>query len=255
MRDLLREFDESVDHLRTANEWDRSARDIQRDVAEAVTQVFDMLLGGGASTQAEIQTLLREEEAGPDIGELVTGLDPSVLWRELPSELKPGKGRRLSSGVGQGFDGLRGAQGGVMVVGLLQSILPAAAGAVVLTNPFLVGFGLFSGGRTLIDGRKRRLAAQRQKLRQCVRQFADDVQFEVANELSNSLRTLQQQLRNHFTSRMEELSRTATELARQAQANANLDDAAAKARIVLLEKRIKAIETVLHRAQSLEVQP
>ena len=228
---------------------------MQRDVAEAVTHVFDLLINGGAATQAEIQALLREEDAGPDIDELVTGLDPSVLWRDLPSELKPGKGRRLTSGVGQGFDGLRGAQGGVMVVGLLQSILPAAAGAVVLTNPFLVGFGLFSGGRTLIDGRKRRLAAQRQKLRQCVRQFADDVQFEVANELSNSLRTLQQQLRNHFTSRMDELARTATELARQAQANAKLDRTAATERMALLDKRIKATETVLRRARAAAVRP
>jgi hypothetical protein len=249
MRDILRVFEESVDHLRTASQWDQSARDIQRDVAGAVTDTFSSLVTGGAAIQTEIQTLLREDGDGPTIEGLVTGLDASALWREAPVELNPGATRRLGSGVGQAFDGLRGAQGGVMVVALLQTVLPAAAGAVIMTNPFLVGFGLFSGGRTMLDGRKRRLTAQRQKLRQAVRQFADDVQFQASNELTTSLRTLQQELRNHFTERMAELSRTATELARQAQANAALTEPAAAARVAVLVQRTDSIEGVLRRAQ------
>lgn len=249
MRDILRVFEESVDHLRTASQWDQSARDIQRDVAEAVTETFNGLIEGGADIQAEIQALLREDGGGLAIDGLVTGLDASALWRDMPTELKPGATRRMSSGVGQAFDGLRGAQGGVMVVALLQMALPAAAGAVILSNPFLVGFGLFSGGRTMLDGRKRRLAAQRQKLRQAVRQFADDVQFQAGNELTTSLRTLQQQLRNHFTERMAELATTATELARQAQANAALTGPAAAERVALLAQRTGSIEDVLRRAQ------
>ena len=102
----------------------------------------------------------------------------------------------------------------------------------------------------MLDGRKRRLAAQRQKLRQAVRQFADDVQFEAANELSVSLRMLQQQLRNHFTDRMGELSRTATELARHAQANAALTGSAAVERDAVLGRRVASIEAVLHGAQT-----
>lgn len=253
MRDILRDFEESIDQLSTASQWDQSSRDIQRDVAEAVTETFRALADGGAAIQTEIQELLREEGGGPSIDGLVTGLDASSLWRAMPPELEPGATRRMGSGVGQAFDGLRGAQGGVMVVALLQMVLPAAAGAVILTNPFLIGFGLFSGGRTMLDGRKRRLAAQRQKLRQSVRQFADDVQFQAINELSASLRMLQQQLRNHFTGRMTELSNTATRLARQAQANAALTEAAAAERTTTLARRIASIEDVLHIAQRARV--
>lgn len=245
LRDSLRAFEESVDHLRTASQWDQSARDVQRDVAEAVTATFSGLLTGSAAIQAEIQALLREDGAGLDVDGFVTGLDAAALWRGMPRDLTPGTTRRMSGTLGQAFDGLRGAQGGVMVVALLHMALPAAAGAVILSNPFLAGFGLFSGGRTLLDGRKRRLAAQRQKLRQGVRQFADDVQFQVGNELTTSLRTLQQQLRNHFTERMSELSTTAVELVRQAQTNADLTGPAAVERIALLVQRIDVLEDLL----------
>ena len=248
MRDITRDFDESVENLRTASQWDTCARDIQRDVAVAVTETFQGLIEGGVAIQAEIQALLREDTAAPAIEGFAPTLDVSSLWRAMPADLKPGASRRMGSGVGQAFDGLRGAQGGIMVLVLLQTVLPAAAGAVILTNPFLIGFGLFAGGRTMLDGRKRRLAAQRQKLRQAVRQFADDVQFETANELSTSLRTLQQQLRNHFTGKMAELSRTATELAQRAQANAALSGTQAAARQVALEQRIASVEAVLVRA-------
>lgn len=248
MREITRDFDESVEHLRTASQWDASARDIQRDVAIAVTETFQALIDGGATIQAEIQALLREETAAPVIEGFSPTLDVSALWREMPADLKPGAGRRMGAGIGQAFDGLRGAQGGIMVLALLQTVLPAAAGAVILTNPFLIGFGLFSGGRTMMDGRKRRLAAQRQKLRQAVRQFADDVQFETANELSTSLRTLQQELRNHFTAKLAELSRTAAELAQAAQANAALTGPGADARRAALGQRIASIEALLDRS-------
>ena len=250
MREILRSFEETVDGLRTASQWDQAARDIQRDVAGAVTDTFSGLVTGGAAIQAEIQALLREDGAALAVDGLVTGLETAALWRTTAADLKPGATRRMGSGIGQAFDGLRGAQGGVMVVGLLQTILPAAAGAVILTNPFLVGIGLFSGGRTMLEGRKRRLAAQRQKLRQAVRQFADDVQFEAGNELTTSLRTLQQQLRNHFTDRMAELSRTATDLARQAQADAALTGPAAAERVAALTRRIASIDDVLRRAEA-----
>ncbi len=249
MRETLRAFEESVDLLRTASQWDQSARDIQRDVAEAVTGTFKALVDGGAAIQTEIQALLREEGGGPEVDGFVAGLDTSSLWRSMPPDLEPGAARRMSSGVGQAFDGLRGAQGGVMVVALLQMVLPAAAGAVILSNPFLIGFGLFSGGRTMLEGRKRRLAAQRQKLRQAVRQFADDVQFEAVNELTASLRTLQHQLRDHFTGRMAELSTTATELVLQAKQNAALTGPAAAERETVLAGRMSAIDDVLRRAQ------
>ena len=250
MRDILRDFEESVDQLRTASQWDQSARDIQRDVAEAVTDTFSGLVEGGAAIQTEIQALLREDSGGPTVDGLLTaGLDAASLWRSMPAELKPGATRRMGSSVVQAFDGLRGASGGVMVVSLLQMVLPAAAGAVILTNPFLIGIGLFSGGRTMLDGRKRRLAAQRQKLRQAVRQFADDVQFEAANELSASLRTLQQELRSHFTDRMAELSKTATELARQAHANEALTGPAAAERSTALAGRVASIEELLRQAR------
>ncbi len=248
MRDIARDFEESVEKLSNAAQWDSSARDIQRDVAVAVTDTFSALTDGGTAIQAEIEALLRAEVSGPALGGLVPSLDVSALWRAMPADLKPGVSRRMSAGVGQAFDGLRGAQGGIMVLALLQMVLPAAAGAVILTNPFLIGFGLFSGGRTMLDGRKRRLAAQRQKLRQAVRQFADDVQFETANELSTSLRTMQQQLRSHFTDRMAELSRTASELAQQAQANAALTGPAADARRATLQQRITVLADVLRMA-------
>jgi hypothetical protein len=72
----------------------------------------------------------------------------------------------------------------------------------------------------LADDRKRKIAARRQAARSQVRQFLDDVQFEMGNQIGNLIREIQRDLRDEFTDRISELVRTYTDTAQRAQADA-----------------------------------
>ncbi|MDZ4826352.1 MAG: hypothetical protein SGJ13_07780 [Actinomycetota bacterium] len=116
--------------------------------------------------------------------------------------------------------GVKGAQGGVMMFGMMGSFLPATAATLIASNPVLLGAGALFGGMQLLEDRKRRVTMRRQTARQQVRTFVDDVQFEVTDQLTALIRDVQRSLRDEFTERLTELQRTYTETAQRAQESA-----------------------------------
>jgi hypothetical protein len=72
----------------------------------------------------------------------------------------------------------------------------------------------------LSEDRKRKVQMRRQTARTQVRQFLDDVQFEVTNQLTGVVRDVQRELRDEFTARLGELQKTYTDAAKSAQEDA-----------------------------------
>jgi hypothetical protein len=116
-----------------------------------------------------------------------------------------------------GVTGFRGAQGGVMMFGMMGKFLPAAAAGIMVTNPVMLGAGAIFGSIQLLEDRKRKVAMRRQNARQQVRKFVDDVQFEVGNEITGTIRAMQRELRDEFTELLKELQQTYTSTAQRAQ--------------------------------------
>jgi hypothetical protein len=87
-----------------------------------------------------------------------------------------------------------------------------------MSNPVLLGVGALFGSMGLAEDRKRKVAARRQAARTQVRQFLDDVQFEINNQIASTVRDVQRDLRDEFGDRLAELLRTYTEAAQRAQA-------------------------------------
>ena len=134
-----------------------------------------------------------------------------------------------------GLTGLRGAQGGVVMFGMMGQFLPAVAATIVASNPVLLGAGALFGGLQMSEDRKRKVAARRQSARQQVRQFIDDVQFEVTNEMTQLLRDLQRDLRDEFGERLAELQRTYADTAQRAQKIASQTQEQSKKRSAEIE--------------------
>jgi paraquat-inducible protein B len=107
-----------------------------------------------------------------------------------------------------------------MMFGMMGQFLPATVATLIASNPVLLGAGAFFGGMQLMEDRKRRVTMRRQNARQQVRQFVDDVQFEVNDQLMALIRDVQRQLRDEFTERLTELQRTLAETAQRAQESA-----------------------------------
>jgi hypothetical protein len=219
MRDAMRQMDERIETLKTGAEWDGVVRDLQTIVADGVTQAFVSVEEGRVAIRAEIADLLQDEtlDLATARSGRVDAADVRELWHDKSLDEASRKGAK---GFQIGLTGLRGAQGGMVMFGMLGNFLPTTAATLLAANPVLLGAGALFGSVQLLEDRKRRVAMRRQSARQQVRQFVDDVQFELGDQLTGAIRDLQRDLRDEFTTRITELQRTFTETAQRAQETA-----------------------------------
>lgn len=219
MRTISRNMDEVIEGLSKGDTWDDMVHDLQADVADEVTRAFIALEEGRVAIRDEVVETLGEEDFAVELGpgSAHDWLDVSDLWQgKALDQVQTGRKKAL----GQGLVGIKGAQGGIMMFGMMGNFLPAAAGALLATNPVLLGIGALFGSMGLAEDRKRKVQMRRQTARSQVRQFLDDVQFEVTNQLTAVVRDIQRELRDEFTSRLGELQRTYTDSAKNAQEDA-----------------------------------
>ncbi len=233
LRGVTQMVDDELEGLKNAREWDDFGRRAQTEVGRVVADLFEDLMARTAESRDTVLQLVRDEE--PDLELLASDgfeIDVAQTWSERQPTLQgAGVLRRAGRGANEVVDSLKGAQGGLMVLSLLQTAIPAAGLAVVLANPFLLaGLGLWSGGRTLFEQRKRRIAQQRQQVRIAIAKMVDEVSFEVGDQMAAMLRRQQATLREELNERFNQLLRTSAELATQAQQNATMSEAEAERR-------------------------
>jgi hypothetical protein len=240
MRDINRMMDERIEELTKGDEWDELTRFLQQAVADEVAKVFVALEEGRTHIRSQVVELLRDDDVDVDSGGLLTGvLDVSSMWRGKELEEEASTGKKALKGA---LTSVKGAQGGVLMFGMLGTFLPAAAGVLIASNPVLLGIGAVFGGMGLADDRKRKVAARRQAARTQTRQFLDDVQFEMGNQIGNLVRDIQRELRDEFGDRLGELVRTCTETAQRAQADAQRTDQERTARDAELQRALAWFE-------------
>ena len=249
-RQISRMMDERIEVLAKGDEWDELARYLQTVVADEVTKVFVQLEEGRSSVRGEVLELMRDEdlELGQRARE-VAQVDLGDLWsgKGLDQVMTGGK-----KAFGLGLTTIRGAQGGVMMFGMLGSFLPTAAGALLMSNPVLLGVGALFGSLGLAEDRKRKVAARRQAARSQVRQFLDDVQFEVGNQISALVRDIQRDLRDEFGDRLTELVRTCTEAGQRVQQDSQKSAGERQARVKELDDSLKSFTTLQASLEALQ---
>lgn len=121
--------------------------------------------------------------------------------------------------AGQGMAMLRGSYMGILMFTMLGSMVGLALG------PVAIGAGLLMGRKSLRDEKERRLQQRRTEARNAVRRYCDDVSFQVGKDGRDALRRVQRQLRDHYTTRAEELHRSASDAVAAATAAMQADQA------------------------------
>lgn len=242
VRETTRVIEEQIETLKTAEQWDGLAATLQSDVADTVTEAFVSIETGRSSIRAELAELLAADDViGPSESRQFDVLDTASMWRARdidPSESSGGRAFRT------GITGLRGAQGGVLMLGVSSQFLPQAAALFIASNPVLLGAGALFGGFQLMDDRKRKLQQRRQGARTQLRSFTDEVQFEVMNEITQFLRSVQRELRDEFIALIGDLQTSWTAAAQQAQQTLAAGEQAAT-------ERAAAIRAMLERGDTL----
>ena len=213
MRKIVRSIEDDIELLKTPKEWDDIGRRLQAEVATAVADAFARIETGATDTRDAVLDLLAEDIVDLSLPRVGRPFDVTTLWSGKPIDIKAS---RRSKVVGQTVTGLRGAQSGIIMFGMLGQFLPAGIGVLLASNPVTIGFGAVFGGMQLVDAHKRKIAQRRQQARINARQFSDDVQFEVGNAIGELLRMVQRAIRDEFTERIAELHRTYVDTARAA---------------------------------------
>ncbi|MGH9135955.1 MAG: dynamin family protein [Acidimicrobiales bacterium] len=243
IRSISRNMDDVVENLHKGDAWDDMVHDLQSDVADEVTRAFIALEEGRVDIRDEVVATLADEELRVELGPGtdIAWFDVGELWQGKALEQEQG-GRKKA--IQTGLTGMRGAQGGIIMFGVMGNFLPAAAGALLATNPVLLGVAALFGGLGLSEDRKRKVQMRRQAARTQVRQFLDDVQFEVTNQLTTMVRDIQRELRDEFTARLGELQRTYTDSARRAQEDAQRSQAERQQRGGELDQSIGVLRKI-----------
>jgi len=242
MRAINQQLDARIEVLKKGDEWDEVGRGLQSAVADAVTDAFLRLENGRGEIRAEVVDLLDEENLDPraSAGDGPNSFDVSQMWRGKAIDESTGAKAAFKTGL----TSARGAQGGVMMFGMMGNFLPGALAAFMATNPVLLGAGAVFGSVQLLEDRKRKLTMRRQSARQQVRQFVDDVQFEVTNEIATLVRDIQRDLRDEFTLLLSALQQTYTTTAQNAQASAKSSQEDRKARGEEIAALIAELDTI-----------
>jgi hypothetical protein len=249
LRRIAREVDDALERAHDTGGWDAVAAQLRMDIAGAVERTEAQLLARASAIETELFGLLQQD------GVNVEGIQARlVVDIDLPhrSTDEHGVARRVGQGANQAIDALRGASGGLMCLGLLQSLLPAAGAVVVLANPVaMAGIGLWSGARTVLEQRKRRTAVQRQEARIAVRQVLDETQAELMHQLGESVRAIQRQVRDSVTATLTDLLASANADLARAQANAAGSTADLAARRTNLSESLAALDRASTRLTAL----
>jgi hypothetical protein len=162
-------------------------------------------------------------------------MDVDSLWRASLND-----SAMLKELGGTAFSGLRGAQGGIIMFGLLTNLAGLA-----LTTGATLGIGAVFGGKQIMDERRRQVIARRQQARQAVRQFVDDVQFEASKSLRDLGRDLQRRARDHFVGHINATSEELTASIERVRSAANAEEGVRRRELTAAETRIGAARELL----------
>jgi hypothetical protein len=227
------------------------AAHLQFEVAKAVSGVFDHLSDTVDAIRDDIIGVLQEEGLElPAPARDRRLVDIGALW--AGRALDKGEGTKVGRGLGQGWAAMRGGAGSLITFGIMAQFLPAAAAAIIVSAPVALGLGAAFGGQQAFTQRKQKVAARRQQARVAVRQFLDEVQFEVTNQLTEMIRDAQRELRDGFGDRVGELMRTYIETSQRAQTNSQRDAGDRASRVAEVSQRLVHLHELRRQARDAE---
>ena len=240
LRTVSRDGEQLLDDADPADIWDQFAEWFHKQVTQAVAQNFVWTTERARWLAEQVAEHFAEDVDVqlPDLrlaGGVVAGkVDPV----ELPLGESFGAGQKL-------FVGMRGGYGGLLMIGLASTVAGFA-----LLNPVSIGAGLLFGAKTVRDERKRLVQRRQAEAKSAVRKHIDEATFQIGKDSRDNLRRIQRELRDHFTSLADELSRSLAESVAAAQ-TALRGDAERRQRVADLTAELERVEGLAERGRKL----
>lgn len=229
LREALRLAEDAIEASDPKESWDQVTGDVRVALGVAVATIVEELEAGAQRIDSEAARILRAENV---IGERPAAPTANIdsLWRAQLTDTAA-----IKQLGGSAFSGLRGAQGGIIMFGLLTNLAGLA-----LTTGATLGIGAIFGGKQIMDERRRQVITRRQQARQAIRQFVDDVQFEASKSLRDLGRDLQRNARDVFSGHINSTSQELSATVDRVRSAATAEEGTRRTALATSEQRIAA---------------
>ena len=239
MKAVLAEAEATVRSSDPATGWQDFEAALTRQVSGEVSAVAVRVTEAANALAAGLARDFAEEEAA---------VAPTVLAPAAP-ELTEGHAVALAGATRWRGVLVDAGWGGLEALGVMGSILTFTS--ISLFNPFSLVIGVFIGGKSLRDSRRRELERRRDQAVEAVTRYIQDAVEAADREFAATTRRIRRELRTTYQRRAEALHRSAREALSAAERTIGADPAARQARRAAVETRLGELEALERRAAAL----
>jgi hypothetical protein len=237
IRGVIQDSDDAIEESDPADTWAEMQPWLESRVAHELLANYTLLRDRATALSEEVGEHFRE--ASGDVLNRLAVPNPTPLLSDAKVEHKMDL-EKMKVGK-QAMVALKSAYGGALMFVMLGAMTGVTLG------PLGLGIGLVMGRKGLRDEKKRQRGQRQNQAKNAVRRYCDEVSFVMGKHSRDTLRKIQRQLRDHYTSLAEELNRSNAEALSSAQA-------AVKRTQAEREQRRKDIDAELTRLRRLREQ-
>ncbi|HEY8471015.1 MAG TPA: dynamin family protein [Natronosporangium sp.] len=237
IRRVIQEADEAIEEADPADTWSEMQPWLESRIAHELLANYTLLRDRATALSEEVGEHFRQ--ASGEVLNRIAIPNPTPLLSDAKVDHKL-ELEKMKIGK-QAMVALKSAYGGALMFVMLGAMTGVTLG------PLGLGIGLVMGRKGLREEKKRQRTARQNQAKNAVRRYCDEVSFVMGKHSRDTLRKIQRQLRDHYTTLAEELNRSNNEALASAQA-------AVKRTQAERDKRTKDIDAELTRLRKLRQQ-
>jgi hypothetical protein len=237
IRGVIQDSDDAIEEVDPADTWSEMQPWLESRVAHELLANYTLLRDRATALSEEVGEHFRA--ASGDVLNRLAVPNPTPLLSDAKVEHKIDL-EKMKVGK-QAMVALKSAYGGALMFVMLGAMTGVTLG------PLGLGIGLVMGRKGLRDEKKRQRTQRQGQAKNAVRRYCDEVSFVMGKHSRDTLRKIQRQLRDHYTSLADELNRSNAEALNSASA-------AVKRTQAEREKRRKDLDAELTRLRRLRDQ-
>jgi hypothetical protein len=244
MRAIQRDADEAIDQGDPGPVWEQMVDWLEQRITAGISDTFVWTNERARWLSERVAEHFAEDEVALPVLH-VDNTDEVLDAVEVVPALDPGHLGPME----KMFIGLRGSYGGVLMIGLITTII-----GMSLINPFSIAAGVVIGRKAYREDQESRLRRRQSEAHALVRRQLDDVVFQVGKQLKDRLRFVQRATRDHFTEIADEHHRSLGDSVIAAQKAASMFATEREQRVKELKARLKQVDDLRRRAPIREAQ-
>lgn len=241
IRRIAVEADEAIDAADPMDTWPEMERWLESRVSYELVANYTLLRDRAADLSRLVADHFREA-AGEVLGDFAV-YNPTPLLGH--AQVDPKVSLERMSARKQTMVALKSSYSGILMFTMLPTLLGLGALA-----PLAVPMGVIMGRSGLREEKRRQLAMRQSQAKNAIRRYGDEVQFVIGKDSRDTLRRIQRQLRDHYTTRAEELNRSSAEALRSASAAAKQSEEERVRRLKDLDAELDRLRRLRGRAEA-----